>query len=148
MKHFTNVIAVHGPILRWIEPWYVAYGILGALASGFAALLIALVIAGSGGSAAEIGGAVAMQNIGALFAPAWGSLADRTKAYRMILFAEFIILGVGFICFSRDRHGRMARLGLSDRVWHGCVEHGSLAVRRGVYGAGGMERPDIVVADV
>jgi hypothetical protein len=29
-----QVIATRGDISRWIEPWYVAYAILGALASG------------------------------------------------------------------------------------------------------------------
>jgi hypothetical protein len=54
IKHFTHVIAVHGPILH----------------------------------------------SGALFAPVWGNLADRTRAYRMFFFAAFIILAVGFIGFS------------------------------------------------
>jgi hypothetical protein len=29
-----QVIAVKGPVQHWIEPWYLAYAILGALASG------------------------------------------------------------------------------------------------------------------
>jgi len=29
-----QVIAVKGPVHHWIEPWYLAYAILGALASG------------------------------------------------------------------------------------------------------------------
>jgi len=30
-----QVIPVKGPVHRWIEPWYLAYAILGALASGW-----------------------------------------------------------------------------------------------------------------
>ena len=45
-----QVIAIEGPVHHWIEPWYLAYAILGALASGLAAILIPLVVTNSGGS--------------------------------------------------------------------------------------------------
>src|SRR5215469_4619357 len=86
-QSWHQVIAVHGSFWRWIEPWYGAYAILGALASGLAALLIPLVIEREGGSATAIGAAVAAQNIGAVSAPIWGELADRGKAYRVIFFS-------------------------------------------------------------
>jgi hypothetical protein len=48
-----QVIPVKGPVHRWIEPWYLAYAILGALASGLAVILIPLVVTNSGGSSDE-----------------------------------------------------------------------------------------------
>ena len=95
-----QVIPTAGPVRRWIEPWYGAYAILGALASGLAAILIPLAISTHGGSSTEIGGAIAAQNIGALAAPIWGSLADRSKAYRVIFFLGFVIIGFGFAIFT------------------------------------------------
>jgi len=87
-------------IKRWIEPWYGAYAILGALASGLAVIAIPLVVTDGGGGATEIGTAIAAQNIGALFAPVWGTMADRTKAYRAIFFLGFILIGLGFLALS------------------------------------------------
>ncbi len=95
-----QVIPTRGPVGRWIEPWYVAYAILGALASGIAAILIPLMVNTHGGSSTEIGSAIAAQNIGALAAPLWGSLADRSKAYRGIFFIGFMIIGLGFLAFT------------------------------------------------
>src|SRR5260370_23848495 len=80
-----QVIAVKGPVHHWIEPWYLAYAILGALASGLAAILIPLVVTNSGGSSTQLGAAIAALNVGALFAPIWGWAADRSLAYRAIL---------------------------------------------------------------
>lgn len=95
-----EVIATRGNIMHWIEPWYGAYAILGALASGLAVIAIPLVVSGGGGSATEIGTAIAAQNIGALFAPVWGSMADRSKSYRVIFFLGFILIGMGFLDLS------------------------------------------------
>ena len=71
-----EVIATRGNVHRWIEPWYGAYAILGALASGLAVISIPLVITAGGGSATVIGSTIAAQNIGALFAPFWGTVAS------------------------------------------------------------------------
>ena len=66
-----QVIALNGPVHHWIEPWYLAYAILGALAYGLAAILIPLVVTNSGGSSTQLGAAIAALNVGALFAPLW-----------------------------------------------------------------------------
>ncbi len=85
---------------RWIEPWYISYAILGALASGVALILIPIVVIDNGGSATQIGTAIAAQNFGALFAPFWGWLSDRFKDYRTVFFTGFILIGVGFLLFA------------------------------------------------
>jgi MFS family permease len=95
-----EVIATQGNIRQWIEPWYGAYAILGALASGLAVISIPLVVITSGGSATEIGTTIAAQNIGALFAPFWGTVADRTRAHRTVFFLGFILIGLGFLGLS------------------------------------------------
>ena len=92
-----QVIATQGPVHHWIEPWYLAYAILGALASGLAAILIPLVVTKSGGSSTQIGAAIAAQNVGALFAPIWGWAADRSLAYRAIFFSGFMLIAAGFL---------------------------------------------------
>jgi len=107
-----EVIATRGNIHRWIEPWYGAYAILGALASGLAVISIPLVITAGGGSATGIGCTIAAQNIGALFAPFWGAVADRTRAYRMVFFLGFILIALGFAGLSSLR-------GLD--AWTGCA---------------------------
>lgn len=95
-----EVIATRDNVHRWIEPWYGAYAILGALASGLAVISIPLVITAGGGSATVIGSTIAAQNIGALFAPFWGTVADRTRAYRAVFFLGFILIAFGFAGLS------------------------------------------------
>jgi MFS transporter, DHA1 family, tetracycline resistance protein len=89
-----------GNVLRWIEPWYVAYAILGALASGAAVILIPLMVVENGGTAIQIGMAIAAQNCGAFSAPLWGWICDRSKAYRFVFFGGFLLIAAGFISFA------------------------------------------------
>jgi hypothetical protein len=90
-----EVIAVRGNVNTWIEPWYGAYAILGALTSGLAIISVPLVVTNGGGTALQIGTAIAVQNLGALFAPLWGTVADRTRAYRAVLIASALGAIVG-----------------------------------------------------
>jgi MFS transporter, DHA1 family, tetracycline resistance protein len=99
----TVAVIPTGNLRRWIEPWYIAYAILGALASGAAVILIPLIVTGGGGSATQIGTAIAAQNIGALFAPFWGWISDRSKSYRSIFFGGFILMAAGFLSFALFR---------------------------------------------
>jgi MFS transporter, DHA1 family, tetracycline resistance protein len=89
-----------GNVLRWIEPWYVAYAILGALASGAAVILIPLMVVERGGTAIQIGMAIAAQNCGAFSAPLWGWICDKSKAYRFVFFGGFLLIAAGFISFA------------------------------------------------
>ena len=95
-----QVIAVQGAIQHWVEPWYLSYAILGALASGLAVILIPLVVTRSGGTATHVGAAIAAQNVGALFAPLWGWIADRSRAYRSVFFGGFVLIAFGFLGFT------------------------------------------------
>jgi len=95
-----QMMAIKGPVHHWIEPWYLAYAILGALASGLAAILIPLVVTNSGGSSTQLGIAIAALNVGALFAPIWGWAADRSLAYRAIFFSGFMLIAAGFLGFT------------------------------------------------
>jgi DHA1 family tetracycline resistance protein-like MFS transporter len=89
-----------GNVLRWIEPWYVAYAILGALASGAAVILIPLMVVERGGTPIQIGVAIAAQNCGAFSAPLWGWICDRSKAYRFVFFGGFLLIAAGFTGFA------------------------------------------------
>jgi MFS family permease len=95
-----EIIAIPHEAHSWVEPWYGAYAILGALASGFAVIGIPLVITDAGARPATIGLVIAIQNLGVMLAPLWGSLADRTRAYRTVFFLGFILIGLGFLDFS------------------------------------------------
>jgi MFS family permease len=108
--HLTAVIPVRH-LGRWIEPWYVAYAILGALASGSAVILIPLAVISRGGSATQIGAAIAAQNVGALFAPFWGWASDRFKDYRPIFFGGFLLIGGGFLSFALIKDAKILLLG-------------------------------------
>jgi DHA1 family tetracycline resistance protein-like MFS transporter len=95
-----QISPMQGSIQHWIEPWYLSYAVLGALASGLAVILIPLVVTGSGRTASQIGAVIAAQNVGALFAPLWGWIADRLRAYRAIFFSGFALLAFGFLGFT------------------------------------------------
>jgi DHA1 family tetracycline resistance protein-like MFS transporter len=98
--HDREVIAIRGDVHNWIEPWHGADAILGALTSGLAVISLPLVVINGGGTALQIGTAIAVQNIGALFAPLWGMVADRTGAYRSVFFTGFVLIGLGFLGFT------------------------------------------------
>jgi MFS transporter, DHA1 family, tetracycline resistance protein len=109
-SHLTAVIPAHH-LGRWIEPWYVAYAILGALASGSAVILIPLAVVSRGGSATQIGAAIAAQNVGALFAPFWGWASDRFKDYRPIFFGGFLLIAAGFLSFALLKDAKILLVG-------------------------------------
>jgi MFS family permease len=76
---------------QWIEPWYLVYALLGAVAAGLIPVLLPL-IASKDGSAAQVGLVVAAVSLGGLSAPAWGSLADRYRLHRWLLVGGLLII--------------------------------------------------------
>lgn len=59
--------------LQWVEPWYVAYGLLGTAVAGLVPIMLPLAVH-SGGGPAHVGWVVAAYNLGGLTAPLWGTL--------------------------------------------------------------------------
>ena len=92
---------------QWIEPWYLVYALLGAIAAGLIPVLLPL-IASRGGNAAQVGLVVAAVSLGGLTAPAWGSLADRFRLHRWLLVGGLLaitasLVGIAFIANPAGR---------------------------------------------
>jgi DHA1 family tetracycline resistance protein-like MFS transporter len=83
---------------RWVEPWYLAYGLLGATAAGLAPILLPLAVS-HGGSAAHIGLVMAAVSLGGLTAPVWGGLADRYRLHRWLLAGGLLVTALGLAAF-------------------------------------------------
>jgi MFS transporter, DHA1 family, tetracycline resistance protein len=81
---------------QWIEPWYLVYALLGAVAAGLIPVLLPL-IASKGGNAAQVGLVVAAVSLGGLSAPAWGSLADRFRLHRWLLVGGLLIITASLV---------------------------------------------------
>jgi len=47
----------------------------------------------------QIGTAIAALNFGVLFAPFWGWISDRSRAYRSVFFSGFLLIALGFLGF-------------------------------------------------
>jgi MFS family permease len=97
---------------RWVRPWYIAYAILGALASGLEVILLPAAVARGGGTPGQIGLVVAMMNVGVLASPFWGMLAERLRLHLVVFFAGFLLAGLGFLGFA---------LGVGEAVWIVCA---------------------------
>jgi MFS transporter, DHA1 family, tetracycline resistance protein len=83
---------------RWVEPWYLAYALSGATTSGMSLILLPLVVNRTSG-AGHIGLVMAAFNLGGLTAPLWGSLADRHRLHRWMLFGGLLMATVGLAAF-------------------------------------------------
>ena len=83
---------------RWVEPWYLAYALSGATTSGMALILLPLVVSRTSG-ASHIGLVMAAFNLGGLTAPLWGSLADRHRLHRWMLFGGLLMTTIGLAAF-------------------------------------------------
>lgn len=83
---------------RWVEPWYLAYALSGATTSGMALILLPLAVSRTGG-ASHIGLVMAAFNLGGLTAPLWGSLADRHRLHRWMLFGGLLMTTIGLAAF-------------------------------------------------
>jgi DHA1 family tetracycline resistance protein-like MFS transporter len=85
--------------LQWVEPWYVAYGLLGATAAGIAPILLPLKVDVTG-IATHVGLVMAAFNLGGLFAPAFGGLADRYRLHRWLLVGGLLANSAGLLLFA------------------------------------------------
>ena len=79
---------------QWVEPWYVAYALLGVTVAGLGPILIPLTVA-RGGSATQVGLVMAAISLGGLTAPLWGFLADRLRWHRALLAGGIVAAAAG-----------------------------------------------------
>lgn len=87
--------------MRWLEPWYSAYAMVGMLILGVAPILIPLSIEhASGGSATQVGLVIAAFYIGGLLAPVLGSLADTHGLQRVTFIASFPIMSAAVLTYA------------------------------------------------
>jgi len=89
-------VALHTAHLptRWVEPWYLAYALLGMTVAGAAPILLPLLVSRLG-SAADVGLVMAAISLGGLLAPLWGALADRYRLHRYPLTGGLLIAAGG-----------------------------------------------------
>jgi MFS family permease len=83
---------------RWVEPWYVAYGLLGATLGGLVPILIPLAV-GRAGDALDVGVVMAAFNLGGLAAPLWGGLADRYGGQRGLAIGGLLVTAIALAAF-------------------------------------------------
>ncbi len=86
----------------WVEPWYVAYALLGASAAGMTPILLPLAV-NQGGSATQVGLVVAALSLGGLSAPLWGGLADHYRLHRVLLAGGLLAVAAGLAAFPFTR---------------------------------------------
>ena len=87
-----------GTWLQWIEPWYLAYALLGAAVGGVVPMAVPLTVYRTG-SLAVTGMVMSAFNLGGLTAPVWGGLADRYRLHRVLLVWGLLVttLGLGLL---------------------------------------------------
>jgi len=92
------------PWRRRVEPWYVAYALLGTTATGVVPIVVPLAISRLG-SAADVGLVMAAISLGGLTAPLWGGLADRYRLHRWLLAGGCVVtaLGMALLPFTTTR---------------------------------------------
>lgn len=84
---------------RWVEPWYLAYGLLGATAAGLVPILLPLAVSRVHG-ATQVGLVMAAVSLGGLTAPLWGRLADRHRLHRWLLGGGLCLTAAGLAAFG------------------------------------------------
>jgi MFS transporter, DHA1 family, tetracycline resistance protein len=84
---------------RWIEPWYVAYALLGISGAGMAPILLPLVV-NKASSASMVGLVMAALSLGGLTAPLWGGLADKNRLHRWLLAGGLLVTALGLLFFA------------------------------------------------
>jgi len=84
---------------RFVEPWYLAYALLGATTAGLVPILLPLTVS-RGHSATEVGLVMAALSLGGLTAPLWGGLADQHRLHRWMLAGGLLVTALGLAAFS------------------------------------------------
>ncbi len=83
---------------KWVEPWYLAYALLGVTAAGLVPILLPLSVSRTG-NAIHVGLVMAAFNLGGLTAPLWGGLADRNHLHRRLLCGGLLATTAGLVAF-------------------------------------------------
>ena len=85
--------------VKWIEPWYLVYALLGAIIAGLIPVLLPLRV-GKTGDPAQVGWVMAAVSLGGLSAPVWGALADRYQVHRWVLVVGLSLTAIGLTAFA------------------------------------------------
>ena len=96
---------------KWVEPWYLAYALLGVTAAGLAPILLPLSVSRTG-SAIHVGLVMAAFNLGGITAPLWGGLADRNHLHRWLLCGGLLATTIGLAAFPLTEN-QVARSGFA-----------------------------------
>ncbi len=88
--------------MKWIESWYVSYGLLGLAAAGLMPILLPLLVGHTSGIA-DIGLVMAAFSLGGLTAPFCGWLADRYRMHQGLLVGGLLGTAAGAVLFSFTR---------------------------------------------
>lgn len=80
--------ALHAP-RRYIEPWYLAYLLLGAVTAGLVPVLLPLMVIAVSHGIGTVAYVMGAFNLGLLTSPLWGLLAERGRLYRPVFFGGF-----------------------------------------------------------
>lgn len=83
---------------RRAEPWYVAYGLLGATLGGLVPILIPLTV-GRAGDVLDVGLVMAAFHLGELAAPLWGGLVDRYGGQRGLAPGGLLVTAIALAAF-------------------------------------------------
>lgn len=94
-----------------MEPWYLAYALLGATVAGLVPILLPLTVS-RGGGATQMGLVMAAVSLGGLTAPLWGRLADRHRLHRWLLAGGLFLTTIGLAAFPFTT-GSVVWLGLA-----------------------------------
>jgi MFS family permease len=81
-----------------VEPWYLAYALLGAAVGGLVPIVLPLTVHRIGGTG-QTGLVMAVFNLGGLTAPLWGSLADHYRLHRWLFACGLLTTALGLATF-------------------------------------------------
>jgi predicted MFS family arabinose efflux permease len=83
---------------QWIEPWYLAYALVGVTIGGIAPILLPLEVA-SAAPAATVGLVMSALGLGELAAALCGDVADRYRWHRAVFVGGALVTALAFVGF-------------------------------------------------